>query len=280
MQIFVSTVSAKSESILGMLEYTQNDQAEAALYPVVRVLFRKSGKDWTAFKHECGSLDCLESITKEFPSETRWAIAFDGRVLGLVTARTPSKFKFYSEIGCQEISPNEKAPKVGELSNEFSTWMKNKSYRPIVAVSPANFADPDHWKSIQVSLSKKLRANFLKQYPTCECKEFGDRKCTPLKYSPNKIVVKMAYASSKQWKLIVLKLNCSKQFNRIEATYAIKKDGSFIHLGRRLKLVDTGDYDNDGSSELIFASSDYNYDSYILYYDNFLKHVEFGWSYQ
>lgn len=46
-----------------------------------------------------------------------------------------------------------------------------------------------------------------------------------------------------------------------------------------LELVDTGDFAGDGGEEAVFFFSGYNFDGYILYYDNFRKAVRFGWNY-
>jgi len=44
-------------------------------------------------------------------------------------------------------------------------------------------------------------------------------------------------------------------------------------------LLDVGDYDKDGKSEVLFWSSGYNEDGYVLYYDDFRKKVPFKWHY-
>ena len=46
-----------------------------------------------------------------------------------------------------------------------------------------------------------------------------------------------------------------------------------------LSLVDAGDYDADGKSELIFFLSGYNEDGYALFYDSNRKSVRWTWSY-
>ena len=44
-------------------------------------------------------------------------------------------------------------------------------------------------------------------------------------------------------------------------------------------LVDAGDYDNDGSSELIFSIDDYDLGGYKIFYDKFEKHTAFEFGY-
>src|SRR5678815_5451992 len=46
-----------------------------------------------------------------------------------------------------------------------------------------------------------------------------------------------------------------------------------------LTLVDAGDYDGDGKSELLFFVSGYNEDGYALFYDGLRKSVSHTWHY-
>lgn len=49
-------------------------------------------------------------------------------------------------------------------------------------------------------------------------------------------------------------------------------------LGGGLALIDAGDDDGDGQSELGFAKSGYNDDGYVLFSDDFRAAAESGWS--
>jgi hypothetical protein len=46
-----------------------------------------------------------------------------------------------------------------------------------------------------------------------------------------------------------------------------------------MDLLDAGDYDGDGRSEVLFWSSGEDVDGYVLMYDGFTKSAEFKWSY-
>jgi hypothetical protein len=50
-------------------------------------------------------------------------------------------------------------------------------------------------------------------------------------------------------------------------------------IGQGMWLVDGGDYDNDGRSEIVFAIDRYNEGGYELFYDDFKGHAEFRFSY-
>jgi hypothetical protein len=51
------------------------------------------------------------------------------------------------------------------------------------------------------------------------------------------------------------------------------------YLGTNLDLVDAGDYDADGSSEIVFWYSAYNEDGYALLHDRLEKRSDFRWRY-
>lgn len=46
-----------------------------------------------------------------------------------------------------------------------------------------------------------------------------------------------------------------------------------------MSLVDAGDYDNDGKSEVVFSIAGDNLGGYVLFYDDFTKHATFEFSY-
>jgi len=51
-------------------------------------------------------------------------------------------------------------------------------------------------------------------------------------------------------------------------------------LGREMRLVDAGDFDADGQSDLLFWHSGYNENGYVLLYDDPRCEAEYTWSYQ
>ena len=61
--------------------------------------------------------------------------------------------------------------------------------------------------------------------------------------------------------------------------FIVDRSGAAKFLGSDLLLVDAGDYDGDGRTELVFRKSGYDYDGYVLFFDGFARSAEFGWSY-
>ena len=62
--------------------------------------------------------------------------------------------------------------------------------------------------------------------------------------------------------------------------YAVDPEGKVRFIGDGLKMVDAGDYDNDGKSEVIFKiSKGESGAGYAIYYDDFRKHADLTFSY-
>ena len=62
-------------------------------------------------------------------------------------------------------------------------------------------------------------------------------------------------------------------------TFGIEASGKTVFLGTAMTLVDAGDYDGDGHSELIFWRSDGdNHEGYVLVANGFRTRAEFDWS--
>jgi hypothetical protein len=61
--------------------------------------------------------------------------------------------------------------------------------------------------------------------------------------------------------------------------YVIHPGGEITFLDQEMWLVDAGDYDNDGKSEVVFAIDGYDRGGYKLFYDDFRKNATFEFSY-
>jgi len=182
-----------------------------------------------------------------------WTIAFDGRNLGTITARTPSHFKFYSEIGIEAITSQSQVPTVGKKSIDYSGSLHTPLYRPLIAVSQPNVSDPEEWKRAQLSreLIAAARQQFRIKFPKgTNCRNPEENVPKPWKYRDEDIQVTKAYSSKDSWSLIELNLTgnaCDgEQGSQDEyhgQWYVIEPSGMVRFLGSDMWLVDAGDYD-------------------------------------
>lgn len=65
----------------------------------------------------------------------------------------------------------------------------------------------------------------------------------------------------------------------VDQWYVIDPEETITFLGQGMQLVDAGDYDNDGRSEVLFSIDGYNRGGYILFYSDFRKRSAFEFSY-
>jgi hypothetical protein len=277
----------QSGVIVGVLEdipaqYGEPDQR------AVRVVFQKSGAEWIAFPSGGRSYHDLETFPASYPPQVTWTIAFDGRSLGTVAAETPAVFQSNSEVGVQEITSDNAVPVVGEKSQAYSGFRITPIYRPLVALSQPNFSDPEMWKPAQPSpaLTAAARQLFRNRFPkTSNCAGSGASP-KPLDYINEDVKVVNAYASNIGWSLIELSLTgwacdtIAEYGGPFEGQwYAADASGNLSFLGADMDLVDAGDYDNDGHSEVLFSIDGRNTGGYRLYYQKFTRSAEFVFYY-
>jgi hypothetical protein len=279
----------QSDVILGVLEDHPGDYAGAPNYWRVRAVFEKKGPDWQAFPNTCQDEQCLKALPARYPKEVTWTIAFDGRNLGQVTARTPSEFLFYANAGCEEITSSGPVPTVGKRSIENSGFLSYPVYRPLVAVSKPYFKDPEVWKPAHLSteLAIVLRQQFRRRFPkVSNCKNPNENTLKPWPYQDKDIRIGKTYSSKKNWSLAELYLTgwaCDGPQEDgspfIDHWYAIAPTGEIMILGSGMRLLEAGDYDGDGESEVLFAIDGYNLGGYRLFCRNFTKSTEFVFAY-
>ena len=275
----------QSGLVLGVLEDLPGHYSGEPDFRAVRVLFRKVGGEWRAFPTKTENQQSLKSLTKSYPGEVNWTIAFDGKYVGHLTSRVPDNFAWYSEIGLEKITSPGRVPTVGKKSEKFSGWDGGSVYRPLVAISKPNFRDPDDWKPSQPTPVQigSVREGFRKRFPRASnCKDPEENVPRPWNYRDEDARIDSAYSSASGWRLVELSLhgNACDGLQIGDSPFegqwfVIDPSGSVRFLGKDMWLVDAGDYDNDGRSEVLFSVSGYNEGGYRLFYSNFTKNADF-----
>jgi len=276
-----AAVTATGETtVLGVLEDVPGVYAGESNSRQVRVVFRKVGKEWEAFPSNCPDQSC--------PNEVVWTISFDGRNLGQVTTgQTPKEFSYSSQVGLQRIMSSGPVPTIGKRSTEYGGFTHSSVYRPLVANSQPYFKDPESWKPAQptADLVKLLRQHFRKKFPAvANCANPDENVGRPWAYRDEDIRVLKAYISRDAWFVAQLRLEeyrCDGPPDDpfADQWFAVSPVLEVQFLGASIWLVDAGDYDNDGKSELVFSIDDYNRGGYEIFYDDFKKHATFKFGY-
>jgi hypothetical protein len=189
-------------------------------------------------------------------------------------------------VGLQDVSAGS-VPTVGKRSTEYSGFTFAAVYRPLVANSRPYFNDPESWKPAQLSngVASVLRGRFRKEFPrVSNCRNPDENVVKPWPYRDTDIKIGKAYRSNNSWFIAPMRLEewrCDGPSDDAfsDQVFAISPNLEVTFLGAAMSLVDAGDYDDDGKSELVFSIGDYNRGGYELFYDDFKKHAVFKFSY-
>ena len=274
---------------VGILDDAREDIWHGKTGPIERKVvmpaFEKSSSEW-------------RTVTSFLPRHVKWAVAFDGKNLGQVESQASSDGGSADQISSKSsrakqflLTPTADVPTVGNPSEKFTGVSAIlgplKVHRPLVVVSKPYFKDPDGWKRTQLpdEVVRLVRQEFRRQYPhvdRCKDEEIAEHDW---KFPDSALVLVATYASNKDSFLVAVSLNAGDcgwggrpddpLDPWVHQWFSIAADRSVRRIGGFEELVDAGDYDNDGSSELIFFSTrSENTDAYDLVYDNFSKKVD------
>jgi hypothetical protein len=279
---FAETAVSDS-TIIGVLE---KPQCKEEINEAVRALFVKIDKKWIPLETE-------EVFNKYVSQHMTWTIAFDGRKAGNVKTIDQgfhTKYEWtFSRDRILTLSQEQKIPHFQNKSERFSGWCWPPSIRPVVVFVNGNVSDPDIWKRAQPSandldvifIAFKAKIGALSICPNSSEKEI------PFSYTVKDIEVLRSYRDKSNRMLVSLRLKRIKETNFCGEVslddawsahyFLLSKKATYIGSG--LELVDAGDYDSDGQSEIVFWYSGYNRDGYILFCDNFSSKVEYLWGY-
>lgn len=291
----MAAIPARADTplLLGMLEdpqcydeivcdYGRDKACMAARTRKVRLLFAHKADGWTALDSR--------SAAEEFDLDNLpWTIAFDGRNLGPVRTTGPG-FESdhawtYSRDFLLALMPGQSLPEITNREGKFGGWCAVPDYRPLVLVSAANFHDPRKWKPFKPG--DGYLENLFGDITTVMN---GASNCTAEEVAAEYTIAKFSLAKSyrdQAGRELVQVEVADADMNRCELEgYPFLRFLTFLRngddtrlLGGELQLIDAGDYDNDGKSEVMFWYSGYNRDGYVLYYDDFRRRADYLWGY-
>jgi len=274
-------VKASDKLFLGFLDDAREEMVNwkpgVARQRVVRPAFEKTTSGWKQVE------------PSSVPPRLKWTIAFDGRNLGQVESQADPVGGL---TAFQTILTSAAAvPSVGSPSEQFAGLMANptKVRRPLVAVSKPYFQDPDGWKRTKLSaeIGVLVRKAFRREFPQvdrCKDEEIVQRNW---KFPDSSLALPVAYASNKHSYLVAADLDAgdcgyvdSPDDPLSGPWFFVSPDGVVRRIGSFMSLLDAGDYDNDGKSELVFfLSQGENTDGFVLFDASFTKPVTFSWHY-
>jgi hypothetical protein len=277
--------TATNGPMIGVLEERPGATTTEAARFVVRAMFHKDATGWQSLDPNCNDEACLDTATARAPQQTTWTISRNGEALGEVSARTPATWTLYADVGQQELADGATAPTSGDRSNDFVD-AATPLHRPLVATSPAAFADPQSWAGAPAAAEAQhaVRQRFRTQFSEVTNCADASAAPQPRSYTDADIEIIDTYASSAGWRVVTARLRgyaCDGPLEGAYAnqTYAISPANEARFLDEGLRFLDAGDYDGDGQSEVIFVVTQYNVGGYALYADEFAHAAVFDFSY-
>jgi len=284
--IFTSAALAQESAVtVGVLESSQCSP-DSSVTVAARALFEYREGRWIALTHP----EASEAAER---SQGAWVVAFDGRNLGSVLTVDTGFHSQHAENYTRDhvllLVPGRSVPRSINAHGAFRGWHScfHDPGRPLVLVSLPNFRDPQRWRPFQPDASARpaLFARFRAAVDTVVVCPDGDAKpAQAWRYGPSDLVFDKSYQDSLRYKLIALRLKVPDNACEFTAGPEWSAHWFFVgqdtlHLASELELVDAGDYDGDGQSEVLFWHSGHNEDGYTLFYDQFRKRVDYWWTY-
>lgn len=279
-------ITSASAPTIGVLEERPGATTDEAPRHVVRVLFHKDASGWQSYDPDCSDEACLRTATAHFPQATLWAISNHGQSFGEVSARTPSAWTLYADVGQQELAADAQPPTLGVRSNEFAPDANTPLHRPLVASSPSAYADPHGWAPSPPTpeAQQAVRAAFRAQFTdVINCADASSPPA-PRTYTDADIDLSSSFVSGAGWRVTTARLGgyaCDGPLEGAYAdqTYAISPTNEARLLGEGYRFLDAGDYDSDGAPEIIFVINQSNVGGYALYTSDFSQSAVFDFSY-
>ena len=281
--------------------FIQDDRRELAKKGANDSSPAKNREVIAAFSREVAGWKTLDGLNQN----VKWTVAFDGKNLGEVETKpspapevtvNPNPIEAsstYAHAIHAIVTPANKVPTIGKPAYKFSGAFGGTVRRPLVVVSKPNFVDPDQWKPATVpsELVQPVRIAFSQAYQHVrQCDAQGEPLKQDWDVPESELAVVKTYASNKGSFLVETQLKqhrCvfdvnGKNLTSLEGIqwFFVGNDRAVRNLGSDWQLVDAGDYDADGKSEVVFffGDSETGKEAYILFYDDFRGKVT--WAYR
>lgn len=272
--------NALAASLVGVLEEPQCRYGGSR---VVRPLFLSKESAWI-------SLSSAQTASPYIQVKMSWSVAFDGHSFGAIQTIDPGFTSphswTYTRDRLLNVASGDLAPSVANKSGQFSGWCQKPTVRPLIVVSDGQVEDPEKWKPADVSvhdlthLFDDFKRNAGVAFVCASLLEKG----VPFEYVVRDLEAAKAYKNNSGRRLVTVRLKngsgCDGLIDKSWDRHSfLMVNSSIAYLGVGLELVDAGDYDGDGASELIFWFSGYNHDGYMLYSKNSTELIPFTWKY-
>lgn len=278
---------AAKTQYLGLVERTNRSEL-----PYVMPAFYRTDNLWQSMMN-------LENRSDMVPGSVRWNIAFDGRSLGSVDSvkLRPYYNRFPFDLTYSIV--DREVPLI--RGGGFGSAKMHVKERPLVANSMLAYKDPEQWKpvelpaAVQQTTIAELRV-FLKHFAPEKLNASLDGSpvsCKSYRNNDGSYIANVAIKGSY--------FEQDFEADCMYGHYLIRPDGTAVNLAEavmkslpgflgaksyydrpsspwlQLDLLDAGDYDRDGKSEVLFWITSETHDGYALFSEGFGRVSVFYW---
>ena len=260
---------------------------------VARIAFRRGERAWEAYDDNSYDHQASEGPrTTATPPRMRttWSACFDGRRLGTVATVPAPDMNAIALAGVHQLAPGQRAPFTHGKSKAFSGWMHMEVHHPIVLSTADSCDDPEHWKRAvwPPDLLTRVFPQLRKAVAGISGCDKNGAAAGPYEFGPEDVVLGDAYLSNRGDRIVTASIRQKKEVvgtcDMLDEpwspqTFAVLAGGTVRYLGSSMQVLDAGDYDGDGHSEVLFQFAGYDYDGYTLFWNDFKDKVTYGWIY-
>ena len=247
---------------------------------VVRPAFEWTGTAWTAVNPHL------------FPGQVTWTVGFHGKNLGMIESRTNTSSAHYLTFVQSIVTASTAIPAVGAPSVEYAPlgMGPTRGRRPLVLVSRPYVNDPDAWTRdarLSPAIESAVRTAFRRDFPyvaRCKQEEIVQRNWS---FPDSALHVLAAYGSNRGSYLVHVSLNAGDcgyvddpNDPLSDPWYFLPANGEARRIGSFMTLLDAGDYNHEGRSELIFmVEQPEDFEGFALFDADLHRRASLMWSY-
>ena len=246
--------------------------------PRVRVAFGKAGTEWAA-------------LSKPPASKMNWSVFYRGQKIGTAQSKKVNVSGHPGWVGLQKVTLSKGIlrPKAGKDQRAY--FEGQNIIRPLMLTTLDKPYDSENWKESKLTPVEKALAikAFRTKFPKLErCATSGEPPAKMVPYTDKQLLFLMIYRSNKNE--LVYGIQFDPQNNTCQNNddenfkdqwYVMDAKRNIRSIGSVLNPIGMADLDGDGQTEWVFYHFEGEQrESYILFYDDFAKLVNFGWSYR
>lgn len=276
---------------LAVLQDVANDRSDVGR-PGLRLGFTMKGRDWVPIceTDSAGKSACLVNAT----AVSLWHLRSGGKDAGTITTQGWFDPDLIAAAGLLRVTTRTSLF-AGPRTRTFAGWLDKPVHHPLVATADALGAATPRWTRTSASADDAramltILARVHPLVPDCSSGEPVQGKGRVP--APGDVRVTEIWQSASGERLIAATLEpdrvkaCDYTGDLLSDVWAVS-DGRSVRAIPELAaaetthaLVDGGDFAGDGKEELLFFTSGYNEDGFLLLYDHFTRAARFSWSYQ